>query len=185
MNLLLFPQHIALGGCLKPVTKHGRCRNAWPSFLQAVHSLGNTVTWKDKGLTRGPGFPSKPDAPCVVRWKHGWWVRHGWQEREISKWCWWRNIIQMYNTNCDRVLGRISHYYSMLVKNSHETSRARIGSDISTGPLTHPCLPTAAHLPRKKNEATQLLQTPGVGVFLALASKYLICHLLACFLICK
>lgn len=66
MNLLLFPQHIALGGCLKPVTKHGRCRDAWPSFLQAVHSLGNTVTWKDKGLTRGPGFPSKPDAP--------WWL---------------------------------------------------------------------------------------------------------------
>lgn len=127
--------------------------NAWPSFLWAM-CAGMHTAWVTQwhGKTRdSPGVLAFRLSQMLPVWLGGSMddgVRHGWQEREISKWCWWRNIIQMYSTNCDRVLGRVSHYYSMLVKNSHETSRAQIGSDISVAPLTHPCLPTTAHSPR-------------------------------------
>lgn len=152
-NYILLPPHIALRVCWKPhLLQHGTClpplafllpccvRERLAELLERTQTQQRRVTQKDKGLTRGPGFPSKPDAPCVVRWKHGWWVQHEWQEREISKWCWWINIIQAYSTSCDGVLEWVSHYYSMLVKNSHETSRAWFCSHSSVTSLTRSCL---------------------------------------------
>lgn len=127
-------------------------------------------TQKDKGLTRAPGFPSKPDAPCVVRWKHGWWARHEWQEREISKWRWWINTIQTYNTRCDRVLEWVSHYHSMLVKNSHKTPRAWFCSCFSVMSLTHPC-PQIKYIRAEYCQAVGGLQTPDVMVFLSLNTQ--------------
>lgn len=131
-----------------------------------AQGLGHKGGHKDKGLTRAPGFPSKPDAPCVVRWKHGWWARHKWQEGEISKWCWWTNTIQTYSTRCDRVLEWVPHYYSMLVKNSHETPRAWLCSHFSVTSPTHPC-PHMKCIRAEYCQAVGVLQTPDVRVFLS------------------
>lgn len=197
-NDILLPTHIALRVCSKPpLIQHGKCLRrltflplcsvwAWPAEpLESTRTRERRATQKDEGLTRGPGFPSKPDAPCVVRWKHGWWVQHEWQEREISKWCWWINIIQTYSTSCDRVLEWVSHYYSMLVKNSHKTSRAWFHSHISVTSLTRPCLHITVILDQNNVKLQECYKHQMSGCFWALTRKYLLCNLLACFLICK
>lgn len=183
MNHILFPTCISLRICLKhPLAQHGKClqhlvflpvcsERAWLAEpLGSTRTQSQRGTQKDKGLTRVPCFPSKPDAPCVVRWKNGWWAWHEWQEHEISKWCWWINTIQTYSTRCDGVREWISHYYSMLVKNSHKTPRAWFCSHFSVTSLTHPC-PRIKYIRAEYCQAIGALQTPDVRVFLSLNTQ--------------